>query len=74
VAKWVVNLLCISEALCPFIFQRPAILNEILRHFTQYNQTNIGSRLKLGYIRVLYIISNVFLTLFLQLALCNRNY
>jgi len=39
-------------------------LNEILRRFTQYNQANIGSRLKLSYIHFLCIISNLFLTLF----------
>jgi len=64
VAKSVVNLLCIPEVLCPNIFHRPAMLNEILRRFTQYNQAHIRSRLKLGYIRFLCTISNLFLTFF----------
>ena len=40
------------------------MLNEILRHFTQYNQANIGSRLKLGYIRFFCTFSSFLLLFF----------
>ena len=43
--KWVVNLLCIPEVSFAIIVQRQAMLNVILRRFTKYHQTYIGSRL-----------------------------